>query len=110
MVELQTEIKSLNFSNHANLSVSSQNSRLRFSIQVGIIPEESLWWPAGYGKQPLYDLTLTLSIPGVVQTVQREKRIGFRLVELIQKPVNSNKDHGLTFYFSINKQPIFLKG
>lgn len=110
MAQLQTQIQQLPFYQLLNLSLPGQNSRQRLSIEVGEIPDESLWWPAGHGKQPLYELKLSLTTPGAKQPVKKSKIIGFRLVELIQKPVDSNQLHGLTFYFSINKRPIFLKG
>jgi len=41
------------------------------------LPDVPLWWPAGYGEQPLHDVTLELD--GVVHDLGR---IGFRTVEL----------------------------
>lgn len=110
LVQLQTRLDALGFVNNTSVSLSSENERVRIKIEMGSVSDESLWWPAGYGAQNLYQLGVTLSVPGLPQTVSRSKRVGFRLVELIQKPVDSSKDHGLTFYFAINKQPIFLKG
>lgn len=110
MAQLQTQIQQLPFYQLLNLSLPGQNSRQRLSIEVGEISDQSLWWPAGHGKQPIFELELSLTTPGAKQPVKKSKLIGFRLVELIQKPVDSNQQHGLTFYFSINKRPIFLKG
>ncbi|URN11470.1 hypothetical protein LUW77_04280 [Streptomyces radiopugnans] len=28
------------------------------------VPGARLWWPAGYGDQPLYGLAVTLGVPG----------------------------------------------
>jgi beta-mannosidase len=69
------------------------------------IPDAPLWWPAGYGEQPLADLAVTLSTAD--QELDRwQRRIGFRTVEL-----NTSRDVvGTAFTISINGQPVFVKG
>ncbi|XP_057338531.1 beta-mannosidase [Microplitis mediator] len=62
------------------------------------------WWPNGYGSQILYNITTKLKTESGIQI--RKKRIGFRTVELVQEPLKK----GLSFYFRINKIPIFAKG
>ena len=69
------------------------------------VPDAPAWWPAGYGEQPLADLTLTLST--VDQELDRwQRRIGFRTVELD----TSRDDVGTAFTISINGEPVFVKG
>jgi beta-mannosidase len=69
------------------------------------IPDAPLWWPAGYGEQPLAELAVTLS--AVDQELDRwQRRIGFRIVELN----TSRDDVGTAFTISINGQPVFVKG
>ena len=69
------------------------------------VPDAPLWWPAGYGDQPLADLAVTLST--VDQELDRwQRRIGFRTVELN----TSRDDVGTAFTISINGQPVFVKG
>lgn len=69
------------------------------------VPDAPVWWPVGYGEQPLADLTLTLST--VDQELDRwQRRIGFRTVELD----TSRDDVGTAFTISINGQPMFVKG
>lgn len=73
-----------------------------------------LWWPNGFGKQPLYHLRVDWK--GITNELRRKRRqfyetqkiikIGFRTIELIQEPA----EMGLSFYFRVNKIPIFMKG
>jgi beta-mannosidase len=58
------------------------------------VPDAELWWPRGYGAQPLYPLTVTAG--GDVW----RRDIGFRTVEL-------DPD---AFRLIINGQPVFVKG
>lgn len=55
-----------------------------------------LWWPRGYGDQPLYDLDI--SVEG---TVIRSRRIGFRTVDVT--PARG-------FGVAVNGTPIFCRG
>ncbi|XP_067931655.1 beta-mannosidase-like [Watersipora subatra] len=64
-----------------------------------------LWWPNGYGAQPLYNLSISLSRD---EPIWIRKRVGFRTIELVQEPISGAK--GLSFYFKINGRPIFMKG
>jgi beta-mannosidase len=69
------------------------------------VPDAPLWWPAGYGGQPLHDLALRLLADG--EELDRwERRIGFRTVELD----TAEDEHGTAFTFRINGRPIFAKG
>jgi beta-mannosidase len=67
-----------------------------------------LWFPAGYGPQPLYNVKGTVFTPDGTALCSSSKRLGIRRLELIQKPLE--KHPGTTFYFQINKVPIFCRG
>jgi beta-mannosidase len=70
-----------------------------------LVPNARLWWPVGYGDQPLYELTVTLLADGEpVDTVRR--RIGFRTVTLDTEP----DDIGTPFTFVVNGKRVFAKG
>jgi beta-mannosidase len=72
------------------------------------------WWPNGaVGTQRLYDLTVGVSPAdrgSLVDSLTR--RVAFRTVQLIQEPLAADIDvkKGLTFFFKINGEPIFMKG
>ena len=107
---VNVRIDDIYYDDKINISIDSQNSVSKLTLVIEDASKIKLWWPFGYGEQVLYNLSVRLSLSDSQQSVQRSKQIGFRSVELIENPVDSNPEHGLTFYFSINKQPIFLKG
>lgn len=64
-----------------------------------------LWYPHGYGDQPLYTVTATVSTDGLdLHTATR--RTGFRRGELVQEP----DEIGKTFFFRVNGVDIFCGG
>ncbi|KAJ5585288.1 Glycoside hydrolase family 2 immunoglobulin-like beta-sandwich [Penicillium hispanicum] len=69
------------------------------------INDPELWWPHGYGSQPLYSMTVSLSRDGK-ELHKVSKRFGIRSAELIQLPDN----HGKSFFFRINGKDIFCGG
>jgi beta-mannosidase len=64
-----------------------------------------LWWPAGMGAQPLYDLRARLLVGGR-QVDEAAARVGLRTVELRQRPDREGK----SFTFVVNGVPVFAKG
>ncbi|WP_081240310.1 glycoside hydrolase family 2 protein [Streptomyces viridosporus] len=69
------------------------------------VPDARLWWPRGYGEQPLYDVELTLLHGGRALDVWR-RRIGFRTVELDTSP----DAHGTGFTLVVNGERLFARG
>jgi len=65
-----------------------------------VVENPRLWWPNGYGEQPLYDLAVEIG------GHQVSKRIGLRTVEL----VNREDRVGLSMSFRVNGVSIFCKG
>ncbi|XP_071100815.1 beta-mannosidase-like [Haliotis cracherodii] len=88
------------------LTLTPTNSSSNFTITIPSNVNISKWWPNGYGNQPLYTVNVTFTSNNEVSSKQR--RVGFRTVELVQDPVGNNQ--GLTFYFKINDLPVFFKG
>lgn len=64
-----------------------------------------LWYPHGYGDQPLYMVTATVSADDVTLH-QATRRTGFRRGELVQEPDSVGK----TFFFRINGVDVFCGG
>lgn len=69
------------------------------------VDHPQLWWPNGYGDQPLYRVEVSLR-EGETTLDQREYRIGLRTVELRQV----DDRWGCSFTFVVNGVPIFTKG
>ncbi|MDR2150979.1 MAG: glycoside hydrolase family 2 protein [Spirochaetaceae bacterium] len=69
------------------------------------IKEPKLWWPRGYGSQPLYTVLVTLSA-GVTEIDRWEKRIGLRTLT-----IHREKDKwGESFAHEVNGVQIFAMG
>lgn len=69
------------------------------------VPSVDLWWPVGYGDQPLYDVAVTLhSESGILDTATR--RVGFRTIEWNTTP----DSEGTPFELSVNGTAVFVKG
>jgi beta-mannosidase len=69
------------------------------------ITRPQLWWPNGYGEQPLYRVDVELTQDGMVLD-QRRYSIGLRTIALVQQP----DQWGRSFTFVVNGVPIFAKG
>ena len=69
------------------------------------IPDAPLWWPRGYGDQPLADLTVEL-LDGEEVLDLDERRVGFRTVLLDTEP----DAQGTPFRIVVNGRPIAVKG
>jgi beta-mannosidase len=69
------------------------------------IERPRLWYPAGYGDQPLYEFTARIAAAG--QTAdQRTVKTGLRSIELRREP----DKWGRSFELVVNGIPIFAKG
>ena len=83
-------------------ALSSEKRTITLAIPV---EQPQLWWPNGYGKQPLYHVEVILS-QGEKVCDQREYRIGLRTIELRREP----DEWGESFIFVVNGVPVFAKG
>jgi len=68
------------------------------------IKNPELWFPNGYGEQPLYTFSTEISTEQAMSPIQ--KRMGLRTVAVEQKP----DQWGESFTVVVNGQPIFMKG
>ena len=64
------------------------------------IRDPKLWYPAGYGEQPLYDLSVEADSCSV------RKKIGLRDLKTVSRP----DEHGICLYFEVNGIAVFAKG
>ena len=70
-----------------------------------LIDAPQLWWPNGYGAQPLYQVSVELHQADILLE-QREYQLGLRTLELRQE----SDEWGRSFSFVVNGVPIFSKG
>lgn len=87
------------FETHAEVASGSETA-----LQV-VIPNPQLWWPNGYGDQPLYQASVKLCQAEALLD-QREYQLGLRTLELRQEP----DEWGRSFTFVVNGVPVFAKG
>ncbi|SBT68329.1 beta-mannosidase [Micromonospora sediminicola] len=78
----------------------------RAAVLTLTVDDPALWWPAGYGEQPLHDLDVTLRAADGRDLDTVSRRIGFRSVRLDTTP----DAHGTPFTLHVNDVPIFVKG
>ncbi|WP_406137609.1 glycosyl hydrolase 2 galactose-binding domain-containing protein [Streptomyces sp. NBC_01089] len=70
------------------------------------VPGAALWWPRGYGEQPLYDCEVVLRDESGAVLDDWSRRIGFRTVALD----TSADEHGTGFTLVVNGERIFARG
>ncbi len=69
------------------------------------IAKPQLWWPNGYGAQPLYKVEVSL-VTGSRVLDRRSYQVGLRTLELRREPDR----WGESFTFVVNGVPVFAKG
>lgn len=69
------------------------------------IKNPKLWYPNGYGTQPIYNLEITLKSKSEILD-KKNINFGIRTIKLIQE----EDSIGSSFYFNVNGIPIFIKG
>ena len=77
-------------------------------IQIPV-PDAKLWWPRGYGDQPLYDVCFCLTDVDGKQLDEQRRRLGIRTVALDRSEIHTADQPG-RFCFLVNGEPIFIKG
>lgn len=81
-----------------------QAARLGTSFHIRV-KEPLLWWPVGYGGQPLYALKVSLDRNGKTLD-ERTRQLGLRTVVLNR----DKRQDGSNFGFVVNGAPVFFKG
>ncbi len=99
----------LQYSNAGKPAILASNIDLHSGDNVIDIPVEirqpKLWYPAGYGDQPLYDFNAKLSA-GATLADQRKTRTGLRSI-VLRRQLDK---WGRSFEFDVNGIPVFGKG
>jgi beta-mannosidase len=72
-----------------------------------VVVNPKLWWPAGYGDQPLYSLNCKVNGTNGA-SAEYTFRTGVRTIRLVQDP--DPDGNGKSFYFMINGIRVFAKG
>ncbi|MQY11383.1 hypothetical protein SRB5_14990 [Streptomyces sp. RB5] len=89
----------------ASVSVGGVTGRVSFDGAEAVlaveVPDVALWWPRGYGEQPLYDCEVTL-YDGDAPLDTWTRRLGFRTVTL------DTADSAFTLV--VNGVPVFARG
>ncbi|XP_070973400.1 beta-mannosidase-like isoform X2 [Oncorhynchus clarkii lewisi] len=86
----------------------SGQSKNTLSLHVNTSNQVKLWWPSGHGEQHSYHLSVRGTMLEGTAILRTDTQVYFRTVELVQEPIAGSP--GLSFYFRVNKKPIFLKG
>ncbi|MFD3537167.1 glycoside hydrolase family 2 protein [Streptomyces sp. NPDC058664] len=85
----------------AETSFEGEEAVLRLEVT-----EPELWWPRGYGEQPLYGLDVELLDESGEALDSWSRRVGFRTVEVDR----SADEHGTGFTLVVNGVRIFARG
>lgn len=83
----------------------SQNISGNHAFFSFAVDEPDLWWPNGYGEQPLYLLEIEMEIEGE-QSEKEQLKIGLRTISIRHEP----DQWGKSFEFVINGVSIFAMG
>lgn len=96
-------IVSLNGEEKARVAEKTCGKRKLLNV---FVKDPELWFPNGYGEQPLYDYSIVQKKDGEVYS-RTDGKLAFRKAELEQISVNSTRN---SFAIKINGRKIFAKG
>ncbi|GEL95567.1 glycoside hydrolase family 2 protein [Cellulomonas composti] len=70
------------------------------------VPDAPVWWPVGYGEQPLVEATLELTTTTGDELGRWSRRLGLRSARVDR----SHDEHGTRFTLVVNGQEVFVRG
>ncbi|PRP76382.1 beta-mannosidase [Planoprotostelium fungivorum] len=100
---LNATLPEFNLSLSQDLTLTNGENVFTFEFSV---ESPQLWWPLGYGSQPLYNTTIRLSDEGGNFQEEKTKKIGFRTIVLN----NDAQGNGNLFIFQVNGVNIMGRG
>lgn len=80
---------------HSSFTVAAGENRIEWTVEV---PEPELWWPHGFGDQPMFDLRVSVRTSAGVVSDRTQRRIGFRTTGM--------RD----FVLRVNRKRVFARG
>ena len=89
----------------ASVDITKRVQAARF-FTTFTIEHAKLWWPNGYGHQPLYHYRVTFCLDGEEGDV-REGRFGIREVRVYEQPFEGG---GMTWGLEVNGRKILVRG
>jgi len=98
-------------------SSTSEGFNLNGKLELELNKKEdiALWWPVGYGAQPLYTVNVDIHVSkedglpaSAVPLATKSQRFGLRRVKVVQEPLEGQE--GLSFLFEVNNVRIFVGG
>ncbi|EGO27915.1 glycoside hydrolase family 2 protein [Serpula lacrymans var. lacrymans S7.9] len=89
----------------SDLKTDSGSARTEFFFSPGVL---DLWYPVGYGKQPLYTVEVQVKDKQGNVLDTKIERVSFRRVRVVQEPLVDQP--GLTFLFEVNNIRVFCGG
>jgi beta-mannosidase len=112
-VELRIDLERLDPNASLTITADILGHRVERPVDAGAgtatlvidVPDAPVWWPIGYGEQPLAELTVALSTDDQELDIW-QRRLSFRTVKLDTSP----DENGTQFTLSVNDRPLFAKG
>ncbi|KAJ3532447.1 hypothetical protein NM688_g7423 [Phlebia brevispora] len=88
-----------------NNDVKGEKGQAEFKLSEAAC---ELWYPVGYGSQPLYTVKITIADEDGRVLDSKSQKIGLRRVQVVQEPLQDQP--GRTFLFEVNNIRIFCGG
>ncbi|KAI0723105.1 glycoside hydrolase family 2 protein [Earliella scabrosa] len=89
----------------SNLPIKSQRAEAHFKLSPGVF---ELWYPVGYGKQPLYTVEVEIKDKDGKLLDTRTQKFAFRRAIVVQDELEGQE--GRSFLFEINNIRVFCGG
>ncbi|KAI0637996.1 glycoside hydrolase family 2 protein [Trametes polyzona] len=88
-----------------NITVKSERAEAHFKLSAGVL---ELWYPVGYGKQPLYSVEIKIMDKDGHLLDTKTQKFAFRRVRVVQDELEGQE--GRSFLFEVNNIRIFCGG